>query len=43
MKALGRPKFANLVAFMYIILHVVLKEVICDFYQKCKYVTVKPG
>ena len=31
MKALGRPEFTNLVAFMYITFHVVLKEVLCDF------------
>ena len=31
MKALGRPKFTNLVTLMYITLHVVFKEVLCDF------------
>ena len=31
MKGLGRPKFTNLVAVMYITLHVVFKEVLCDF------------
>ena len=31
MEALGRPKFTNLKALMYITLHVVLKEELCDF------------
>ena len=30
-EALGRPKFNNLVALMYTTLHVVFKEVLCDF------------
>ena len=43
MEALGRPKFTNLKALMYITLHVLLKEELCDFQQKWKYVTVEPG
>ena len=31
MKALGRPRFTNLVVLMFITLHVVLKEVLCNF------------
>ena len=31
MKALGRPKFTNLVVIMYITLHVIFKKVLSDF------------
>ena len=43
MKALERPKFTNFVALIYITLHVVLKEVLCDFQQNCEYITMEPG
>ena len=42
-EGLERTKFTGLVAHRYIILDVVLKEVLSDFYQKWKYFTVDPG
>ena len=41
MKTLGRTKF-DLVAHTYIILDVVLKEVLSNIQQKCKYFTLEP-
>ena len=43
MKALGRTKFTDPEALRYNKLDVILKAVLSDFQQKCKYLTIEPG